>query len=297
MTVTQSLTKFIGTQNSSQHPPKFLIYDVVMPLALDIARQLGLVGAPFFTQSGSVNAIYNHAHRGAIKFPLGVPTASLPSMPPLGINDLPSFMPPLGINDLPSFMSNTGSWRMTEYGLNLFKPNADACMKWLDKMETGSVIYAAFGSLVALGEEQMEELTMGLKNSSCHFLWVVRETEQKKLPINFVHETSEKGLVVSWCPQLKVLAHKAIGCFMTRCGWNSTLEALSLGGKVGVRIKVDQKGFANKEEIELCIREVMEGESRKEMKRNSVRLKELAIEAMDEGGILDKNIEEFVEKL
>ncbi len=68
-------------------------------------------------------------------------------------------------------------------------------------------------------------------------------------------------------------------------------------GKVGVRIKVDQKGFANKEEIELCIREVMEGESRKEMKRNSVRWKELAIEAMDEGGILDKNIEEFVEKL
>ena len=116
-----------------------------------------------------------------------------------------------------------------KYGLNLFKPDADACMKWLDKMETGSVIYAAFGSLVAQGEEQMEELTLGLKNSNCHFLWVVRETEQKKLPINFLHEKSEKGLVVSWCPQLEVLAHKAIGCFMTHCGWNSTLEALSLG--------------------------------------------------------------------
>ena len=98
MTVTQSLTKFIETQNSSQHPPKFLIYDAVMPWALDIARKLGLDGAPFFTQSGSVNAIYYHAHRGAIKFPLGVPTASLPSMPPLGINDLPSFM------------ANTGSY-------------------------------------------------------------------------------------------------------------------------------------------------------------------------------------------
>ena len=116
-----------------------------------------------------------------------------------------------------------------KYGLNLFKPDADACMKWLDKRKTGSVIYAAFGSLVALGEEQMEELTLGLKNSNCHFLWVVRETEQKKLPINFLHEKSEKGLVVSWCPQLEVLAHKAIGCFMTHCGWNSTLEALSLG--------------------------------------------------------------------
>ena len=206
-----------------------------------------------------------------------------------------------------------------DYGLNLFKPDADACMKWLDKMETGSVVYAAFGSLAALGEEQMEEITWGLKNSNCYFLWVVRESEQKKLPTNFVSETAEKGLVVSWCPQLEVLAHKAIGCFMTHCGWNSTLEALSLGvpmvampqwtdqttnakfivdvWKVGVRIKVDEKGFASKEEIELCIREVIEGESGKEMKRNSVKWKELAIEALDEGGSSDKNIEEFVANL
>ena len=206
-----------------------------------------------------------------------------------------------------------------DYGLNLFKPDADACMKWLDKMETGSVVYAAFGSLAALGEEQMEEITWGLKNSNCYFLWVVRESEQKKLPTNFVSETAEKGLVVSWCPQLEVLAHKAIGCFMTHCGWNSTLEALSLGvpmvampqwadqttnakfivdvWKVGVRIKVDEKGFASKGEIELCIREVMEGESGKEMKRNSVKWKELAIEALDEGGSSDKNIEEFVANL
>ena len=67
--------------------------------------------------------------------------------------------------------------------------------------------------------------------------------------------------------------------------------------QVGFRIKLDGKGFANKEEIELCIREIMEGESRKEMKKNSVKWKKLAIEAIDEGGSSDKNIEEFVEKL
>ena len=69
------------------------------------------------------------------------------------------------------------------------------------------------GSMASLAEEQMEEPTWGLKNSNCFFLWVVRETEQKKLP------GKEKGLVVSWCPQLEfVLAHKAIGCFITHCG-------------------------------------------------------------------------------
>jgi pathogen-inducible salicylic acid glucosyltransferase len=206
-----------------------------------------------------------------------------------------------------------------EYGLNLFKPNVDACMKWLDTKEIGSVVYASFGSVAALGEEQMEELSLGLKNSNCYFMWVVRESEEKKLPDNFLEETTEKGLVVTWCPQLDVLAHKAIGCFMTHCGWNSTLEALSLGvpmvampqwtdqptnakfiadvWKVGVRIKLNEKGIATREEIELCIREVMEGERGKEMKKNSLRWKELAIEAVDEGGSSDKNIEEFVAKL
>jgi pathogen-inducible salicylic acid glucosyltransferase len=206
-----------------------------------------------------------------------------------------------------------------EYGLNLFKPNVDACMKWLDTKEIGSVVYASFGSLATLGEEQMEELALGLKNSNCYFLWVVRESEEKKLPVNFLQETAEKGLVVTWCPQLDVLAHKAIGCFMTHCGWNSTLEALSLGvpmvvmpqwtdqptnakfivdvWKVGIRIQLDEKGIADKEEIALRIREVMEGERGKEMKNNSIRWKKLAIEAVDEGGISDKNIEEFVAKL
>ncbi|XP_030940777.1 UDP-glycosyltransferase 74E2-like [Quercus lobata] len=366
VTVSQSLIKLIETQKRSRHPPKFVVYDSGMPWALNLARELGLDGAPFFTQSGAVNAIYYHGYKGTLKLPLEEPTVSLPSMPLLGANDLPSFMADTGtyralFSILLNQLSNideanwifcntvyelkdevlnwmTSQWPVKtigptipsiyvdkrleddkEYGLSLFKPEVDACMKWLDTMEAGSVIYISFGSLASLGADQMEELTLGLKNSNCHFLWVVRDSEYKKLPANFVQETTEKGLVVSWCNQLEVLAHKAIGCFMTHCGWNSTLEALSLGvpmvampqwtdqrtnakfivdvWKVGVRIKLNEKGLANKEEIEFCIREIMEGESGKEMKMNSVKWKKLAIEAVDEGGSSDKNIEEFVEKL
>ena len=67
--------------------------------------------------------------------------------------------------------------------------------------------------------------------------------------------------------------------------------------RVGVKIKLDERGTATKEQIELCKREVIEGERGNEMKMNSVRWKELAKEAVDEGGSSDKNIEEFVEKL
>ncbi|PRQ46040.1 putative UDP-glucuronosyl/UDP-glucosyltransferase [Rosa chinensis] len=119
-------------------------------------------------------------------------------------------------------------------------------MKWLDSKEAGSVVYVSFGSLANLKKEKMEELAWGLNNSNYHFLWVIKESEKEKLPINFFEEISEKGLVVSWCSQLQVLAHKAVGCFVTHCGWNSILEALSLGvPMVAVPQWADQTTNAN----------------------------------------------------
>ena len=206
-----------------------------------------------------------------------------------------------------------------DYGISLFEPEAVACKKWLDSKGDASVVYVAFGSLAALGEEQMEEMASAFGNSNRHFLWVVRETEVKKLPSNFIEKTAGRGLVVSWCHQLEVLAHKAVGCFVTHCGWNSTLEALSLGvpmvsipqwsdqptnakfvmdvWQVGVRAKLDTKRIVTRQELELCIREVMEGERAPEFKRNSDKWKQLATTALDKGGSSDKNIEEFVAKL
>ncbi|XP_077225132.1 UDP-glycosyltransferase 74F2-like [Tasmannia lanceolata] len=202
------------------------------------------------------------------------------------------------------------------YGLNLWNPNTGTCMKWLDKRPVASVVYVSFGSFATLGTEQMEELAWGLRGSNKYFLWVVREAEENKLPDKFVEETREKGLVVTWCPQLEVLAHKAVGCFTTHCGWNSTLEALSLGvpmvampqwtdqptnakyvedvWRVGVRAKVDEKGIVRREEMELSIKAVMEGENGEEFKRNASKWRELAIDAVDEGGSSDRNIAEFV---
>jgi pathogen-inducible salicylic acid glucosyltransferase len=206
-----------------------------------------------------------------------------------------------------------------DYGFSIFKPNSDACMKWLNDHPKGSVVYVSFGSLASLNVEQMEELAWGLRKSNSFFLWVVRAFEEAKLPKNFVEETSDKGLVVHWCPQLEVLTHEAIGCFVTHCGWNSTLEALSLGvpmvavpqwtdqttnakyimdvWKMGLKAPADEKGFVRREAVERCIREIMEGEKGKEIKKNALKWKTLAKEAVDQGGSSDKNIEEFVTKL
>ncbi|KAI7755332.1 hypothetical protein M8C21_028079, partial [Ambrosia artemisiifolia] len=116
------------------------------------------------------------------------------------------------------------------YGFNLFKANHNECMNWLSDKPKESVVYVSFGSVMKLGPEQMEEIAWGLSDCDVNFLWVVRAEEEGKLPKKFLDaKIPRKGLVVTWCRQLDVLAHESVGCFITHCGFNSTLEAISLG--------------------------------------------------------------------
>lgn len=231
------------------------------------------------------------------------------------------FCPMLTIGPtLPSFYLDNRILNDNDYDLNLFTLDKSITTNWLNKMPERSVVFVSFGSMACLGHKQVEELAWGLKKSSFYFLWVIRDSEEtKKLPKGFVDEIGDKGLVVNWSPQLEVLANKALGCFFTHAGWNSTIEALSLAvpmvampqwtdqptdakfvedvWKVGVRVRVDEDGIVRRDEIERCIREVMEGQSGREMRTNAKKWRDLAIEAVSEGGTSDKNIDEFISKL
>ncbi|KAL7219515.1 hypothetical protein ACSBR2_012551 [Camellia fascicularis] len=67
--------------------------------------------------------------------------------------------------------------------------------------------------------------------------------------------------------------------------------------KVGIRVKVNENGIVEREEVEACLKEVMEGKRGEEIKKNSIKWMDLAKEAVSEGGTSDKDIDEFISKL
>ncbi|GKB14421.1 UDP-glycosyltransferase 74G1-like protein [Tanacetum coccineum] len=195
-----------------------IIYDSFITWAMDVAVELGINGGAFFTQACAVNNIYFHVYNGLISIPLGS-SVLVPGLPQLEYWETPSFIH----NDGP----NPGD-RMDEKDVALEANNSEY-MNWLNDKPKGSVVYVSFGSMAQLGPKQMEEIAWGLNDSNVNFLWVVRATEKEKLPNRLEDVNAEKGLIVAWCKQLDVLRHESVGCYVTHCGFNSTLEAISLG--------------------------------------------------------------------
>ncbi|XP_027362647.1 UDP-glycosyltransferase 84B2-like [Abrus precatorius] len=200
-----------------------------------------------------------------------------------------------------------------------------SCLEWLDSKPSSSVIYISFGSVIVLSQKQVDNIATALKNSNKAFLWVIKpaekgsENDAAKLPSGFLEETKGRGLVVTWCQQEKVLMHPSVACFVTHCGWNSMLETVTAGVPViaypkwldqptnakiivqkfqnGVVLNSGEDGIASVEEIERCIKEVMEEPSAKEIKNRAIELKAGARKALDEGGSSDKNINHFINDL
>ncbi|OVA01839.1 UDP-glucuronosyl/UDP-glucosyltransferase [Macleaya cordata] len=106
--------------------------------------------------------------------------------------------------------------------------------EWLDKQKEKSVIYVAFGSEVTLSREDLNELAFGLELSELPFFWAMRrphgstrQDDSTGLPDGFEDRVKDRGFIrMGWVPQLRILGHPSVGCFVTHCGWSSILEGL-----------------------------------------------------------------------
>ncbi|KAL6498591.1 hypothetical protein OROHE_026532 [Orobanche hederae] len=116
-------------------------------------------------------------------------------------------------------------------------PKRHECLEWLDKQEARSVIYVSFGTTVSFSDDEINELAQGLAQSGVTFLWVLRDADRCNVFDGDVRraELAEGfgegvGMVVrDWAPQPEILAHPAVGGFMTHCGWNSCIESVAMG--------------------------------------------------------------------
>ncbi|GAA0147045.1 glycosyltransferase [Lithospermum erythrorhizon] len=192
-----------------------------------------------------------------------------------------------------------------------------SCLDWLDSKPPGSVIYVAFGSAAHLNQHEVDELAFGLEMSGHPFLWVVRSDFTREAPpsypIGFLERVADQGKIVEWAPQEKVLAHRSVACFLSHCGWNSTMESLSCGvtflcwpsftdqfhnasyicdiWKVGLRLNQDKSGIISRHEIKTKIELMLSDDS---MKANASNLKKKAQESVLPGGSSFKNFEKFI---
>ncbi|GAY63366.1 hypothetical protein CUMW_224930 [Citrus unshiu] len=87
-TLAELITKFKSTSN----PIDCVIYDAFLYWALDVAKGFGLFAAAFFTQTCAVNFIYYLVHHGLLKLPVPLTPVSIPGLPLLELQDMPSFI-------------------------------------------------------------------------------------------------------------------------------------------------------------------------------------------------------------
>ena len=137
------------------------------------------------------------------------------------------------------------------------------------------------------------------------------------LPPGFQDRTSGRGLVTTgWVPQMNILAHAAVGGFLTHCGRNSLIESLLFGHPlVMLPIYGDQGPNARQMEAKLVGLQVARNEDDGSFDRHGVSTAVRAVMVDEEARrsfvagaakmqavvadthLHDRYIDEFVQKL
>ncbi|KAK7273336.1 hypothetical protein RIF29_14385 [Crotalaria pallida] len=352
-TMPSLLPKLIEDINASDDENKITCIIVTMNMgwALEVGHRLGIKGAFFFAASAASMAscycIPRLIEDGIIDTD-GHPTKKQEfqlsaDLPKMNTADLPwlslgkSFFTDQLVPELETMMK-LGEWWLCNSSYDLepgafsiserllpigplmienesnqssFWEEDTTCIDWLDHQTPQSVIYVSFGSLAVMDPNQFKELALGLDLINKPFLWVVRPgNDNIAYPDEF---QGAKGKIVGWAPQKKVLSHPAVSCFISHCGWNSTIEGVCSGvpflcwpffsdqfldksyvcdvWKVGLGLEKDEHGLITKEEIRKKVEQLLGDEN---IKARSSKLKEIAISNMEEVACSSKNLEKFI---
>ncbi|MED6173520.1 hypothetical protein PIB30_060229 [Stylosanthes scabra] len=196
------------------------------------------------------------------------------------------------------------------------------CTQWLNSKPHGSVLYVSFGSLAKMTRKVLEEIANGLLLSNVSFVWVLRPNvvgliEDDPLPVGFHEAIRDRGMVIPWCSQTQVLAHPAIGGFLTHCGWNSILEGIWCEvpllcfplmydqfanrkqvveyWKIGINLS--DRTVITKEEVLANVSRLMGGLLGDQLKTTIKEIKKKLEDALSPSGSSEKNMQCFIKNL
>ncbi|KAF6140191.1 hypothetical protein GIB67_000239 [Kingdonia uniflora] len=194
------------------------------------------------------------------------------------------------------------------------------CAQWLDHKPNRSVLYVSFGSYAHVSKEDIAEIANGLWLSKVNFIWVLRPDIVSfdgcdPLPVGFLEEIGDWGMVVPWCCQIEVLKSAKIRGFLTHCGWNSILESiwyevpmlcfpLLTDQFTNRKLVVDDWKVAanlngvhpvNRHEVSENINRLMMGTLGGELRNNIKEVRKMLENAISTHGSSMRNLDKFIE--
>ncbi|KAL6845665.1 hypothetical protein ACP4OV_024488 [Aristida adscensionis] len=191
-------------------------------------------------------------------------------------------------------------------------------VQWLDAQPRRSVVYVALGSEAPVTADHVRELALGLELAGVRFLWALRRPVGHGgalLPEGFEGRVAGRGVVCTgWVPQVRVIAHGAVGAFLTHCGWGSTVESLLWFGHplvmlpfvidqgliaramaargVGVEVRRnDGDGSFHGDDVAAAVRRVMVEEEGEAFARNARELQKVAGDRVRQERYMDELVE------
>ncbi|KAM0843624.1 hypothetical protein ACQ4PT_057583 [Festuca glaucescens] len=194
---------------------------------------------------------------------------------------------------------------------------SSAVAAWLDAFDDGSILYVCFGSQHVMSPAQVACLADALARSSAGFVWVV--TSGTVLPEGFESATAPWGMLIrEWAPQAEILRHRAVGWFLTHCGWNSVLEAAAAGvamltwpmaadqftnawqfAKAGVAVPVAEGADTVPDSVQMAntIAATVVDKEGAPMRQRALELSRKLADAVSKGGTSHRDLNEFVSML
>ncbi|XP_047063351.1 anthocyanin 3'-O-beta-glucosyltransferase-like [Lolium rigidum] len=194
----------------------------------------------------------------------------------------------------------------------------EGCLPWLDERaeRSESVIYVSFGTQAYVPDKQLDELAHGLVQSGHPFLWAVRSgTWSPPVDVGPQGRIIRGGII----PQRSVLSHRALGGFLSHCGWSSVMESLAAGKPVlawplmaeqhlnakhvtdiiGAGVRISAGGaVVDRTEVEEKVRRLMDaGEEGQKMRERATWARQEAKAAVSGGGTSHEALMKLVEEL